>query len=112
MYIKQFTIKGKGINEIIDLIYDDLKIISYNPAEGVHVFMSEKYYLRTNGQLMATLIVKIEDEYNATIDIVTGRGATGLLGADLGAEGTRSKEIEAMLKDICVNKSWDLVETR
>ena len=61
---------------------------------------------------MASLIVKIEDEDNATIDLVIGGGATGLLGADLGAEGTRSKEIEAMLKGICENKSWELVETR
>lgn len=112
MYIKQFKIKGNDINEVIDLINEDLKIISYNPAEGVHIFMSEKYYLRTNGQLMASIIVKIEDEYNATIDLVTGGGATGLFGADLGAEGTRSKEIEVMLRVICENKSWDLVETR
>lgn len=112
MYIKQFKIKGNNINEIIEFIDDDLKIISYNPAEGVHIFMSEKYYLRTNGQLMASLIVNIEDEYNATVDVVTGGGVTGLFGGNWGTEKSRSKEIEAMIIEICENKAWDYMETR
>ena len=72
--------------------------------------MSEKYYFRTNAQLMACLIVKIEDEYNSTIDLVTGGGATGMFGGDWGTEGNRSKEIEVMIKGICENKGWDLIE--
>lgn len=112
MYIKQFKIKGNNINEIINLISEDLITISFNPAEKVHVFISEKYYLRTNSQLMACLIIKIEDEYNAIIDVVTGGGASGMLDLDLGAEGSRSKGIEDILKKIAEIKSWDLIETK
>ena len=109
MYIKQFKIKGNNVNEIINLINDDLKIISFNPSDGVHIFMSEKYYLRTNGQLMACLIVKIEDECNSTIDIVTGGGVTGLMGVDFGVEKKRTNDIEDMIRGICENKAWDLI---
>lgn len=39
-------------------------------------------------------------------------GITGLFGGDWGIEKDRSKGIESMLKEICENKGWDLIEAK
>lgn len=109
MYTKKLKIKGKDISRIIKLLGDDIANISFNPVEEVYIFMSEKYYFRNNSELMACLIVKIEDQNNCIIDIVAGGGATGLMGNDWKAEENRVREIENNIGQFCLNRDWKLI---
>lgn len=91
------------------MLSSDIQNSKLQPAENIHILISEKYYFRTNSQLMACLILKIEDENNCVIDIVAGGGGQGLLDSTWGAEKKRVKEIVDEIEKICEHRGWEIV---
>lgn len=109
MESRKLRIKGKNIKEIVHLLSSDIQNSKLQPEENIYILISEKFYFRTSSQLMACLILKIEDENNCVIDIVAGGGGAGLLSNSWGAEEKRVKEIVDEIEKICEYRGWEIV---
>lgn len=107
---KRLVVKGRNIDKILELLSSDIQYYKLKPEENIYIFMSEKYYFRNNSQLMACLILKLEDENNCLIDIVAGGGGQGLLNSTWGAETSRINEITGEIKNICMIRGWEIIE--
>lgn len=72
-------------------------------GDGFEVIVAEQYYLRTNSDLQATIIVEQEATDRASVTVIAGGGATGLgpLRWDWGSEAAQSDAFVSVLEDVC-----------
>ena len=72
-------------------------------GDGFDVIVAEGYYLRTNSDLQATVVIEREAPDRASVTVVTGGGATGLgpLSWDWGSESAQTDTVVSMLTDVC-----------
>ncbi len=72
-------------------------------GDGFDVIVAEQYYLRTNSDLQATIVIEQKDTNQASVTVIAGGGATGLgpLSWDLGSESAQTDTLVSLLEDVC-----------
>lgn len=72
-------------------------------GDGFDVIAADQYYLRTNSDLQATIVIEREAADRASVTVIAGGGATGLgpLSWDLGSESAQADALVSALGDAC-----------
>jgi hypothetical protein len=72
-------------------------------GDGFDVIATERYYMRTNSDLQATIVIEREAADRASVTVLAGGGATGLgpLSWDLGSESAQADTLVSVLGDVC-----------
>ncbi|WP_066412731.1 hypothetical protein [Halorubrum aethiopicum] len=81
----------------------DGRSVVRHSGDGFDVIVAEQYYLRTNSDLQATIVIEQKDTNQASVTVIAGGGATGLgpLSWDLGSESAQTDTLVSLLEDVC-----------
>jgi hypothetical protein len=102
-------VKGKNVDRIIDCINRDMDSYRVDVSPETVILFSEKYYFRNNSNLLLCIILNMESEEVCRIDIVSGGGGSGIAGSDWGAESSRIKDIEKIIKKFSLTYGWEVI---
>ncbi|MFC5278356.1 hypothetical protein ACFPM1_06220 [Halorubrum rubrum] len=82
---------------------NDGNAVVRHSGSGFEVIVAEQYYLRTNSDLQATIVIDQKTTDRASVTVIAGGGATGLgpLSWDLGSESAQTDTIVSLLEDVC-----------
>ena len=126
---KSVTVRGSAADELPESLYDTLREagekeentvqlggslyggsdqddgdpVVRHSGDGFDVIVAEQYYLRTNSDLQATVVIEREAPDRASVTVITGGGATGVgpLSWDWGSESAQTDAIVSTLADVC-----------
>lgn len=87
--------------------YAEDKRVDYD-GDGFYVVTGEKYYLRTNSTLQATVVFELVDETTCEVTIVSGGGGSGLLQSTMGSEWTEATRLVQSIEDYCAAHDLDV----
>lgn len=109
MQITEIIVIGDNVKSLSTFLEEALPHCLANMENDlVHIFVNEKYYLRSDGLLMAAIILNFVGEQKAKIQIIVGGGGSGLLNLDWNVERNRTKEIITLIKGFCKDADWHL----
>ena len=126
---KSVTVRGPAADELSESLYDTLREageteenavqlggslyggsdrgdgdpVVRHSGDGFDVIVAEQYYLRTDSDLQATVVIEREASDRASVTVITGGGATGVgpLSWDLGSESAQTGTVISTLADVC-----------
>lgn len=83
--------------------HNDEESLRRHSGDGFEVIVAEQYFLRTNSDLQATVIIEQEATDLASVTVIAGGGATGLgpLSWDWGSEAAQTDAFVSVLEDVC-----------
>lgn len=98
----ELTVRGEGASDLAGGVsgFADVKRTDYE-GDGFVVVVGEEYFLRTNSDLQATVVVEFVDETTAKGGVIAGGGGRGLLGLSLGSESTAAGNVFEGLAEYC-----------
>jgi hypothetical protein len=98
-------IKGADRDELEKALTDELGE-PYFWKDEVVIFAAEKFYRRTNSNLMRVVIASFTAPSRCDIGVMAGGGGTGVLGISWGSEDS---DVVAMMSEfwkVCRSKGW------
>jgi len=110
MDVTRCSIQGAKPQSFIKALKEEIFDCYLFSTDHVTIFTTEKYFLRTNSNLLSVIIVDCTDQSRITIEIISGGGGSGLLQMGLGSEESANKQILKICRKICDSNSWSISE--
>ena len=110
MKTTRIQLTGPELNKLVPALEEAMEppyICTHGP---VVVMLTETYYLRTDSNLLTTVIIALDSADSGTIEIVSGGGKTGMLGIDWGAEQARNLKLVELLEQLCAANGWTIAQ--
>ena len=79
-------------------------------SEPFFVLLTQTYYLRTNSNLLSTIILNFKERNRCEIYILSGGGGSGMIQMSLGSETNANKRIVKIIRDICDSNFWRIID--
>ena len=109
MHTSRVSIESPDLPYLLRAIKYELKDWdTYSLADGIYLFTKEEYYFRLNSNLMTVAILDMTTSNECEVRLITGGGASGMLGITWGAEQDQNQKIIHALEIICEVKSWKM----
>lgn len=98
----ELTVRGDDARDLPTAIHgvSEERTVGYQ-GDGFGVIVTERFYLRNNSNMQATIIFDLVDETTCKVVIVAGGGGAGLLQMTFGSEGHAASKFINELEDFC-----------
>lgn len=95
-------------DKITELIIERYKedYYTYQITENIYSLHFEKYYFRTNSNLMMSVILKRLDEQRVEFKVISGGGKQSLTKSDWGAEDSSIVKFINLVTRILAKNNW------
>jgi hypothetical protein len=110
MQVIELTLEGSGLKELPHLINEKFTPNHIQYYDKAVIISKEKYYIRTNSNLLAVLVISYKKPDFCNIEIISGGGSAGLIGFDWGAEGNMKNQLLEFLNEIASANKWKIKE--
>ncbi|MHA1377351.1 MAG: DUF6054 family protein [Candidatus Helarchaeota archaeon] len=110
MQTVELIVEGSDVSRLSDLLVAAFPRGLVYFQGKVFILATERYYYRTNSNLLSTVILDYSEENKCNIVIISGGGSSGLLEMIWGIENNRNNQIVKSIENICNEKSWKLVK--
>jgi hypothetical protein len=75
-------------------------------TDDIYTLHYEKYFFRTNSNLLMSILIKMVDEDTVEFEVTSGGGKTGMIGEDMDAEASSIKKFVKEIAHILEDNNW------
>jgi hypothetical protein len=106
MDVAKFSIDKVDKERLLNAIKAELSDYYFYITDNIAMFITQKYFLRVNSNLMSVIILNFSDRYSVKIEVISGGGGAGLLQISWGSEGSANNSIINFFKKVCEANAW------